>query len=267
MTNSRLPNRQDDDSGDRIFQIIMGEHLGLIAFVALCILGVFFVYVYFGRGETNPLAAIPSPQQAAAIFVDGSQTGDNALVPSIIQRHQNSTGPAFVGVIAGHKDSDAGAVCDDGLTEAQININIADKVVRNLISRGVNAEILSEFDGKLNPNYDASVVVSIHADSCTGPAVNLTGYKTAISNAPSAPLLQQCINTEYATQTGLAYNANTITNDMINYHAFGSLGPNMPAIIVEAGFMSMDRDLLTNRADVPANAIADGVVCFLERSQ
>ncbi|MDX1521888.1 MAG: N-acetylmuramoyl-L-alanine amidase, partial [Anaerolineae bacterium] len=51
----------------------------------------------------------------------------------------------FVGVVSGHKGYDPGAVCDDGLTEADVNYVVAQEVVALLQRRGIRAEVLDEY--------------------------------------------------------------------------------------------------------------------------
>ncbi|VAW34368.1 cell wall hydrolase/autolysin, partial [hydrothermal vent metagenome] len=71
----------------------------------------------------------------------------------------------------------------------------------------------------------------------------------------------------YQQATQLSYHANTITPHMINYHAFRTLPQGVPAIIIETGFMNLDRDLLTTNGDIPAAGVLNGIQCYLERLQ
>ena len=59
------------------------------------------------------------------------------------------TGGLRVGLIAGHKGNDSGAVCDDGLTEAEINLKVAELTAERLQRQGIRVEILDEFDRQL----------------------------------------------------------------------------------------------------------------------
>jgi hypothetical protein len=54
---------------------------------------------------------------------------------------------------------------------------------------------------------------------------------------------------------------------MTDYHAFRTLPPGVPAIILETGFMNLDRALLTTNADIPAIGILSGIQCFLDGTQ
>ena len=61
-----------------------------------------------------------------------------------------------------------------------------------------------------------------------------------------------------------AFDADTITYDMTRYHAYYEIDKNTPAAIIEIGFMLDDREILTQRPDVVAQGIADGLRCFIE---
>jgi N-acetylmuramoyl-L-alanine amidase len=71
----------------------------------------------------------------------------------------------------------------------------------------------------------------------------------------------------YRTVTNLAFHANTLTQDMTDYHAFYKAAFGTPAIIIETGFMNQDRELLTTYADVPAKAISEGILCFISATR
>src|SRR5205807_9187682 len=71
--------------------------------------------------------------------------------------------------------------------------------------------------------------------------------------------------------TGLDYDPIHITNSMKRYFAFNwsrfqhAVAAHTPAVILEMGYVSSDDDraLMTDRADVVATSIADGIVKFL----
>jgi N-acetylmuramoyl-L-alanine amidase len=170
-----------------------------------------------------------------------------------------------VGIIAGHLGRDSGAVCPDGLQEVDINQNIATQVVERLNQLGWQAELLEEFDPRLN-GYKADALLSIHADSCNVPG--RSGFKIARAESSYIPgpedRLVDCVSRHYHETTGLAFDRYTITYDMTRYHAYYEIDPATPAAIIEAGFMLEDRNLLTNRSDRVARGIANGLICFIE---
>ncbi len=170
-----------------------------------------------------------------------------------------------VGVIAGHSGSDSGAICPDGLQEVDINRNVARRVVALLSQRGWNVDLLEEFDPQLN-GYLADALVSIHADSCNVPGKS--GFKVARveSSFQLGPedRLVRCISEYYQERTGLEFDSHTITFDMTRYHAYYEIDRNTPAAIIEIGFLLDDRELLTQRPEVVAQGIVDGIICFVE---
>lgn len=171
----------------------------------------------------------------------------------------------LVGVVAGHKGYDPGAVCDDGLTEAEINYAIAVEVVNLLERRGVQADLLDEYDTRLT-DYQADALLSVHADSCNVPGA--TGFKVArVTNSaiPEAEdKLVNCLDQEYGVYTGLPLHPSSITDNMTNYHAFNEIAPLTPGAIIETGFMLEDRYLLQYKPKIVARGIAAGLLCFLE---
>jgi N-acetylmuramoyl-L-alanine amidase len=176
-----------------------------------------------------------------------------------------SGGPPKIGIVAGHWESDVGAVCPDGLTEVEINLAVAERVVSLLSRAGYTAEMLPEFSSKLD-GYRAAVLVSIHTDSCNVPEA--TGFKVARVSSSMVPEIEDrlvaCLIEHYSQATGLSFHENSITFDMTEYHAFYEIAPDTPAAIIEIGFMAADRPLLTRRPDLVAQGIFEGIECFLE---
>jgi N-acetylmuramoyl-L-alanine amidase len=167
-------------------------------------------------------------------------------------------------VVAGHWPDDVGAVCPDGLTEVEINYQVAERVVKMLQDKGYEAEILAEFSPRLT-GYRAAALISIHADACNVPEAS--GFKVARVSASSVPALEDrlvaCLSEHYARVTGLSFHRNSITFDMTEYHAFYEIEPQTPGAIIETGFMAADRRLLTKRQNLVAMGIVDGLLCFL----
>ncbi len=174
-------------------------------------------------------------------------------------------GPPIIGVVAGHWQSDSGAICDDGLQEVTINLEVASLVVAFLQEEGYDAELLPEFTDKLN-GYLADAFVSVHADACNVPGAS--GFKVARVAASAIPeeedRLVACLIREYSKATGLRFHQNSITHDMTVYHAFNEIDPETPGAIIELGFMGADRELLTENTHEVARGVARGIVCFLE---
>lgn len=231
------------------------QRLQMVYLAAACTL-MLAVYLWLsptsGRGgpsgDTGRLAVIPP--KAIHILPQG-------------RRSPQAPGRARVGIVAGHAGFDSGAICPDGLTEASINLAVADLVVAHLTAEAVRTDLLEEFDPQLDA-YVASALVSIHADSCIYPEA--TGFKVASLGGSANPwndLLVDCLISEYGARTGMQFHANSITYDMTQYHVFSTIAPQTPGAIIETGFMLADRDLLTNHPDLVAQGIVDGILCFL----
>jgi N-acetylmuramoyl-L-alanine amidase len=173
--------------------------------------------------------------------------------------------PIRIGIVAGHWQHDSGAVCEDGLQEVDINLDVAQRVVALLTQSGFDAEILAEFAPELT-NYQGTVLISIHTDSCSVPEA--TGFKVAHVSASVVPeaedRLVACLIERYNQATGLPFHKNSITFDMTEYHAFYEIAPETPAAIIEIGFMAADRQFLTKKPDRVADGIVNGIKCFVE---
>ncbi len=171
-----------------------------------------------------------------------------------------------VGIIPGHWQNDAGAVCEDGLTEAEVNLAVAQKVKQLLEWYGYQVELLPEFSPNLL-GYEADAFLSIHADSCE-MIEGATGFKVARVENSAIPeeddRLVACLWQEYAEATGLPRHEGSITNDMLHYHALKEIAPQTPGAIIEMGFLGNDRETLVFGQNAIADGIASAIICFLE---
>jgi len=199
---------------------------------------------------------------AAWLVWNSSGAGGGAVAARRLLGLPGSEPLRHVGIVAGHSGNDSGAVCPDGLTEAQVNRAVADAVVRSLRRRGAAVDLLQEFDPRLR-GYQADAFVSIHADSCE---VDLSGYKVASleGGSDASGRLADCLWEQYGSTTSLPPHPNTITYDMSRYHAFREISPQTPAAIIEIGFLKGDRDLIANHPDLAAQGIVAGLDCFLK---
>ncbi len=223
----------------------------------LAVAGMYAIYMLFdpSGGETDVIEAVKNTGLSAPFI--------KAIPPQpVSQRLVQSARPMRVAIISGHKEFDPGAVCDDGLTEADVNLAIAEMVVANLRLRGIRTDLFDEYDERLN-DFSGTVLVSIHADSCEYYNEGATGFKIAGSMFTDSSALSTCMEESYRTTTNLPYHANTLTQDMADYHAFREIAFGTPAVIIETGFMYLDRELLTTYADVPATAITEGILCYI----
>lgn len=169
---------------------------------------------------------------------------------------------ATIGLLAGHWQFDSGAVCPDGLQEVEITVDITNRVARRLRRQGYRVVVLPEYAPELD-GFRGVVFLAIHADSC----VDLSGFKvvrmTQAADREQEDRLVETLVREYADATGLRFHADTITEDMRQYHALRRISPQTPGAIIEIGFMGGDRQLLTEEPERVAAGIANGLVAFL----
>jgi len=172
-----------------------------------------------------------------------------------------------IGIVVGHwgDNHDPGAVCPDGLTELQVNQEIAARVQQSLVAEGFDVDLLKEFDPRLG-SYRALALISIHADSCQYINDQATGYKVAPSLENRRPertgRLTDCLRFRYEEATSLEAH-NSVTPDMSSYHAFDEIDIDTPAAIIEVGFLNLDRQLLTQEPDRVASGISSGILCYI----
>jgi len=250
----------DDSYEDRPIRRFIGRNLALLAFLALSTAGMLAAYFYF-----SPSSGVA--EVVAAGSLEGALTAPFVKpVPAkpVTQRLVQSPASVRFGIISGHKGNDSGSVCEDGLTEAQVNEDIAVRVIAQLQTRGIATDLLDEFDPRLS-NYAATGLVSIHADSCDYINDQATGFKVAGSGLTDSSQLSICVEGAYRQATQMNYHAHTITHDMLDYHAFREIAPGVPGIIIEVGFLNLDRQILTTQPDLLAGAIADGILCYVDQ--
>jgi N-acetylmuramoyl-L-alanine amidase len=189
------------------------------------------------------------------------------------------TGPRRVAVQAGHWKSDeapdelrrlipqTGAEWE-GITEVEINLDIAQRVAVILNSKGIAVDILPT---TIPVGYVADAFVALHGDS-DGVGIN-SGFKMAHGSrrGPYEGALLNSIKNAYGAATGLNYDPTHINRNMTGYYSFSwsrfqhAVAAHTPAVILEMGYVShdFDRALMLDKPDVLATAIADGIMTFL----
>ncbi len=242
----------------------------VVILVVIGFVGALLLFVITGAAASRITDREVIIESSGANLTPGAALAAPAAVASPTRRPTvaRPSGP-YVGIVAGHWGNDSGAVCPDGVTEQQVNLEIAKRVTEHLRERGVWVDLLQEFDSRLN-GFSADVLVSIHADSCDPIDADppATGFKVARSQASQIPTitdkLVDCLRTEYQKVTGMDFHENSITNDMTFYHSFNELDPNTPAAIIETGFLHLDYDMIVKQPELPAEGITNGILCFLK---
>lgn len=217
-------------------------------------------------GSATPIANEPS------IFdMTASATPTMTIMPTSTLINIPTTSPqgATVAIVAGHRNSDSGAICEippyQGLQEVHITTNVTTELVALLTEKGYRVLDLDEFDDRIM-GLKADAFISIHADSCVNWE-GTTGYKAARAYNSAIPEIEDrfiaCIEQEYGVTTGLPHHPHSVTHNMTSYHAFAKVDFYTPAIIMEIGFLYYDYDLLTERPDLVAEGLKRGIECFL----
>ena len=223
------------------------------------------VYYYFspsssGVVEPTPTSYLESPvvlEEAPTLSAYPGVAAEPTDLP-LLDSPEN-----LIGLIAGHRGYDSGTVCEDGLTEVQITSELAEKVSALLLKEGIVAETLNEFDPRLD-GYQAMALVALHIDSCDYINDLASGYKISASDSVNSGVLSTCVQEAYGKATGLRYHPNSITPEMAGYHAFTDIDSETPGIIIEVGFLNLDRQILTERLDIVARGIFDGIMCYVD---
>lgn len=172
-----------------------------------------------------------------------------------------------IGIVSGHLGNDSGAVCDNGMTEAKVNMAIATLVQQKLRGLGYETDLLEEKDARLD-GYRAAVLVSIHNDSCKYINDQATGFKVAAAMSTRdkklANRLESCLRDRYQRATNMPLHEKSVTADMTLYHAFNEIDPSTTAAIIETGFLNLDYDMLTKNTATVAKGVADGIICYIQ---
>jgi N-acetylmuramoyl-L-alanine amidase len=201
----------------------------------------------------------------------------NLATPAPVATSLPTSGPTstprlrpLIGIVAGHWGHDSGTVCMDGLTEVSVNQTIATLVQKRLVDLGYDVDLLKEFDTHLT-DYQADVLISIHADSCNYVNAQATGYKVAAAMANPQPekatQLTSCLRARYGQITGLPLHSTSVTIDMTDYHAFSEIDKSTVAAIIETGFLNLDRQFLTDKPDLAAEGIVSGILCYMQNEK
>lgn len=195
-----------------------------------------------------------------------SQALINRNSPRKLWATPTSSPTQHIGIVAGHWGKDSGFACADGLTESDVNLTIATIVRQKLIEQGFTVDLLKENDPKLQ-QYNGLVLVSIHSDTCNYIDNSATGFKVAPSlyartQPEKATRLTECLADRYQKDTGLRM-INSITDDMSTYHSFEEINGTTPSVVMETGYLNLDRELLTKTPEKAASGIVDGIICYI----
>lgn len=237
----------------------VARHIGVTAGLAALLATIFTAWT----------PASLNPGELPALLLAGSDRGGDppaAILP------EPSEG-LRIGIVAGHSGPypgtgvvDPGSICPDGLTELEVNQAIAGLVAGGLEGAGFRVDRLEEWDERM-AGYRAVALISIHADSCEWINDQASGFKVAASVDSSIPdraqRLVTCLVDRYGRDSGLFFHQGSITRDMTEYHSFNEIHSQTPAAIIETGFLNLDRKFLTEKPELAARGIVEGILCFV----
>jgi N-acetylmuramoyl-L-alanine amidase len=259
--------RQSSSSQSALVQLLK-HNVSILIFLVVAVIGMLAVYQYFNPDDIDSTDDSESRLEDLQLENTGNDTTSATILTAedegSIQEAQSEPRVKRVGIIAGHRGFDSGTVCSDGLTEVQVTSILAEKVASLLRTSGIETETLDEFDLKLD-DYEATALVSIHIDSCDFINELASGFKISGSNLTDSSELSICVQQAYGNATELEYHPNSITPEMAGYHAFRKIADTTPAIIIEVGFLNLDREILIDGNEDVARGLYEGIVCFLDQ--
>ena len=156
--------------------------------------------------------------------------------------------------------SDSGA-CGYGLTEAQIALNISNRVSHYLAAVGYTTKVF-QYDGleeivDVSNYWDADLFVSIHCNAANGYAQGTETFYYLDST--EGYRLADCIQNQILAKVPVVDRGVKAANFFVIKYT------NCPAVLVETAFIDNpnDADLLVEREDDFARAIACGITDYV----
>lgn len=184
--------------------------------------------------------------------------------PTLLPNDQNR-----IGIVAGHWGFDSGHVCPpelNNLREVDVNLRIATYLRDILTQRGYTVDLLREFDPALT-DYVALALIAIHADSCEYISGNATGFKISsvgvVAYPAEAKKMLDCMEDRFAHVTGAKFAGNLVSSDSEPFYDYSMVDSYTTAAVIEPGFMNLDYRFLTEKTELAARGIADGLICYI----
>ena len=175
----------------------------------------------------------------------------------------------IIGILPGHWGFDSGFQCGsnyNGINEADVNLRIAIMVRDYLTNLGYTVNLLHEFDSELS-NYTALALVTIHNGSCAEEKQD-SGFKVSGTLNPTYPAetkrLVQCLVDRYAQNTGLPYKGDSIDFGNDSAYSFDPVNDYTTIAMIETTSLSEGYRILSERMNLIAKGIGDGIICYVE---
>ena len=225
-----------------------------------------------GAGMTYLINVITSSGQTASVPPVLSQPSPGGLLPEPVSA---SLAGKLVVIDPGHGGQDSGAPAELGPNDIyEKNITLAiGRRVRDVLTQNGAVVLMTRTDDsfpalasrpQLANDHHADYFISIHADSSASGRNTLAGttvYFHAQNNL--CRLMAADIGRRVSQASGLSYNG--VKSDTIRFRTgFAVLrASDMPAVLVETGYMNNDSDLSRLRNEESQQKIAEGIVAGL----
>ena len=183
---------------------------------------------------------------------------------------------------AGHGEPDGGAVSADGVKESDINLQIASKLQKSLVSKGYQVIMTREDESNISGLNDDSTIRSIKtrdinnrvnlANSCGADfmiSIHMNkyedpkyyGWQTFYSkNSEQGKKLAECIQVGIKDSTGLENKREALKIEGIKIIDKTTI----PVVIVECGFLSNIEECKKLQNEDYQSQIVNGIVCGIE---
>jgi N-acetylmuramoyl-L-alanine amidase len=185
-----------------------------------------------------------------------------------------SNSKVLVMIDPGHGGKDPGAIGLGGLQEIDVILPIAKRVASILESRGIATKLTRDSDYfvgldervSLSNRYDATIFVSIHANSIDGrPDVN--GLETYYYGSEGSKLAEVVHRNVLSTVTAKGFYLGDRNTRSARFLVLRK--SRVPAILVETGYLTNEAEVARLRRDdyraIEAEGIAKGIIEYLSR--
>lgn len=191
-------------------------------------------------------------------------SGAPPVHPTLLPNERNR-----IGIVAGHWGFDSGHVCGpelNSLREVDVNLRIATYLRDILTERGYQADLLREFDPALN-DYVGIALIAVHNDGCEYINGNASGYKIAsigtVAYPAEAQKLLSCLDDRFSHITSQPSAGNIIISDPDIFYDYSMVNDYTTAAMIETGYMNLDYRFLTEKTELIARGLADGLICYV----
>lgn len=177
-------------------------------------------------------------------------------------------------VDAGHGGSDNGAVGSDGTYEKDLTLAIAKKVKELNKNEDIDIVLTRDDDIYMTPKQKAEIAkikngnlfISIHIDGTPGVnqknGMSFLVARDQFPNAQSSKILASALISEFSSQNGLLLNK---VPQQRNNGIWILQANNIPSVLIEAGYITADKDLAYLKTNAGKESIAKNILAAIEK--